>query len=30
MGGLDISPIFALILIRQLEIFLASIIRSII
>ena len=30
MGGLDISPIFALILIRQLEIVLASIIRSII
>ena len=30
MGGLDISPIFALILIRQLEIFLASIIRLII
>ena len=29
-GGLDFSPIFALILIRQLEIFLASIIRSII
>ncbi len=27
-GGLDFSPIFALILIRQLEIFLASIIRS--
>ena len=30
MGGLDFSPIFALILIRQLEIFLASIVRSII
>jgi len=30
LGGLDFSPIFALILIRQLEIFLASIIRSII
>ena len=29
-GGLDFSPIFALILIRQLEILLASIIRSII
>jgi YggT family protein len=27
-GGLDFSPIFALILIRQLEILLASIIRS--
>lgn len=30
LGGLDFSPIFALILIRQLEIFLASIVRSII
>ena len=30
MGGIDISPIFALIFIRQVEIFLASIIRSII
>ena len=30
MGGLDISPIFALIFIRQMEILLASIIRSII
>ena len=29
-GGLDFSPIFALILIRQLEILLASIIRSIV
>ena len=30
LGGLDFSPIFVLILIRQLEIFLASIVRSII
>ena len=30
MGGIDISPIFALIFIRQVEILLASIIRSII
>ena len=30
LGGLDFSPIFALILIRQLEIFLANIVRSII
>ena len=30
MGGLDISPIFALIFIRQIEILLASVIRSVI
>jgi YggT family protein len=30
MGGLDISPIFALIFIRQIEIVLASVIRSVI
>jgi uncharacterized protein YggT (Ycf19 family) len=30
MGGIDISPIFALIFIRQVEILLASIIRSVI
>jgi YggT family protein len=30
MGGLDISPIFALIFIRQIEIVLSSVIRSVI